>query len=253
VDRALGVLRAVVREGRPLTLDELSGRTALHRSVAYRLIRSLEEQGFLGRDPSGGYAVGAGLLAMSVTIASRLDLRTLARPAMDRIAREFGETASLHIRSGAERVCIEVVEGTHEVRRVVPLGETVSIHAGETGRALLSTLGPAERRTHVDAAVAAGSDRAAYEADLDSTRRSGWLIGIGVRTPDVGSISLPVCGSGQLVGALTVSGPANRWNRSAMQAAAPKLMEILGSFDLRFDYHSQGNRRQEGNEETSGL
>lgn len=225
VDRALEALSLIVTEGRLLSLEHITARLGISKSACYRLLRSLESAGFIARDRGlGGYGVASKFLSLSVIAASRIDVRRAARPAMERIVVRFGETASLHIRSSDRRVCVEVVEGTHPVRRVIPIGENHPLYAGETGRALMSGLAEAELVETLRAAVAAGMDERQIRDDLVRVRNAGFFIGIGVRTPGVGSISLPIQGAMGIAGALTVSGPANRWNTAAMRRAAPAIL-----------------------------
>lgn len=228
VDRALDVLSTIVLEGKPLLLEDLAARAGLSRSVTYRLVRSLENAGYIRRDPQvGGYTIGAKFLSMSILTSSRIDLRRAARAAMEAVVALHGETVSLHVRSGDQRVCVDTVEGVHAIRRVIPVGETLPLFAGETGRVLLSELSPPEVAPFIDAAEKAGLDVGRLRSDLLRIREQGYFIGIGERTPDVGSISLPIYGSVGVLGALTVSGPASRWSRSAMKAALPSIFEIV--------------------------
>jgi DNA-binding IclR family transcriptional regulator len=228
VDRALAVLKCIVSEGRPILLEDLSQRVGLSSSVVYRLVRSLVAAGFIRRDPEmSGYCVAADLISMAVQISGRIDLRRIARPAMQAIGNEFGETVSLHVRTGEQRVCVEVVDGIHVIRRVVPIGETVPIYLGETGRIFLSALSDDERKPFVALAAAAGVDTARLQRDIALARKKGFFIGVGERTPNVGSISVALPGPDALMGVITVSGPDFRWNRSSMEAAAPRILELI--------------------------
>lgn len=228
VDRALVILRMIAAEEQPLSLDEIVERSGLHKSIAYRLVRSLEGAAFISRDPKfGGYTTGAAFLSLSVLTVSRTDLRRQARQAMEDIVSRHGETTSLHVRSGDKRVCIDVVEGLHAIRRVVPVGEALPLFAGETGRVLMSSLGEKELEPLFLKAEEAGTDVVRLRGDVHKAKQQGYFIGIGVRTPDVGSISIPLAGSAGILGALTVSGPANRWNRAAMTAALPSILKIV--------------------------
>jgi DNA-binding IclR family transcriptional regulator len=225
VDRALVVLKIVASEGRPVSLEEVASRSGLHKSIVYRLLRSLENAGFIGRDAAvGGYTVAATFLSLSVAAASRIDIRGRARPMMEEIVSRHGETVSLHVRSGDLRVCVDVVEGSHAVRRAVPIGETLPLFAGETGRVLMSELPEAELNVLLTAAAKSDLDPVRIKSDVVRTKQQGYFIGVGVRTPDVGSISVPIYGSVGVLGAVTISGPANRWNRAAMRAALPSIL-----------------------------
>jgi len=230
VDRALEALSLIVTEGRLLSLEDVTAHLGTSKSATYRLLRSLEAAGFIARDRNAsGYGPASRFLSLSVIAVSRIDVRRAARPGMERIVSRFGETASLHVRSSDRRVCVEVVEGTHPVRRVIPIGENHPLYAGETGRALMSGLAEVELVEILQAAADAGLDGRRIRDDLVRTREAGFFIGIGVRTPGVGSISLPIKGAMGLAGALTISGPANRWTMSAMRRAAPFILaEVQG-------------------------
>jgi len=232
VDRALIVLQIIAAEPRPILLEEIAVRAGLHKSIVYRLVRSLESAGFVGRHPSlGGYTTAATFLSLSLRTVTRIDLRQKLRPIMEKIVSQFGETTSLHIRSGDSRVCVQVIEGTHAIRRAVPVGEMVPIHAGETGRALLSAIPEVEREPLIAQAETEGIDGTALRHDLRKTQQQGFFIGIGVRTPGVGSLSFPISGSIDVLAALTISGPVSRWSRAAMSAAAPTILDMLGSVE----------------------
>lgn len=144
---------------------------------------------------------------------------------MEQIVRQFGETASLHVRNDDQRVCVESVEGWHPIRRVVPIGDTHPIYAGETGRILLTGVGEAELQRQLDLASQNGLNATELREDVARANQRGWIIGIGLRTPDVGSVSLALRGPDGLMGALTISGPASRWNTAAMEAALPVLLD----------------------------
>jgi len=230
VDRALLVLQRISDSETPVLLEQLAADLGLHVSIVYRVVRSLTAAGFVRREAAGGYCVGTGLLSMAVALSSRIDIRTAVRPVMQAVVAEFGETVSLHIRSGDKRICVEAVDGTHAVRRVIPVGETLPLYAGETGRVFLSALSGAELTEFVDAAIASGLDGARLQRDLVAVRKKGYFIGVGERTRDVGAISVALSGPSALLAVMTISGPASRWSRAAMEAASDRILELTKPF-----------------------
>ncbi|MGM4903419.1 IclR family transcriptional regulator [Tardiphaga sp. 866_E4_N2_1] len=229
VDRALAVLQIIVANEQPVLLEDLARRAGLNGGVVYRLVRSLVAAGFAYRSESGGYGVGAELVSISVLVSSRIDLRRAMRPIMQAIVDQFGETASLHVQSGEKRICVEVVDGTHAVRRVVPIGESLPLYAGETGRVFLSLLPDPEQKTFIQLAVASGISEALLIRDISFVRRKGFFIGVGERTPNVGAVSVAINSPDGLLGVLTISGPASRWTRNAMEQAVPQIIELVKS------------------------
>lgn len=245
VDRALVVLNAVVAASGPVTLDRATALAGLHRSIVYRLLRSLEGGGYVARDEeAGGYGIGPTLLALSVSVAQRFDIGSFVRPAMEQIVEEFGETVSLHVHNGDMRICVEVAEGTHAIRRMIPVGESHSVYIGETGRALLSLLSDSEIASVLERAHADGHDREQIAKAVEQTRLNGYFIGIGTRTADVGAISVPIVGLDGTRYALTVSGPAGRWGEDAMTAAAPVICGLLQQVQRKLTKGTSGAPRK---------
>jgi DNA-binding IclR family transcriptional regulator len=143
--RALELLELFSGSSHPLGLAEIVDTTDLNRSAAYRLIRALESRRMIVREPNGRrYEVGAGLIAMSARVLDRVNIRRVGRPFVDTIAAATGETVTAHVRNGRQRVCVDVAEGRHQIRRVVPLGETLPLYAGPTGKAILAFVPPVE-------------------------------------------------------------------------------------------------------------
>ncbi|WSQ14004.1 IclR family transcriptional regulator [Streptomyces sp. NBC_01231] len=228
VDRALKVLQEVVLDDRPVLLDELAARVGLSRTVAYRLVRSLENAGYIERDSrQGGYTIAATLVSMSVRTANRFNPGRRLRPTMDEIVKATGETVSFHVRNGLQRVAVEVAEGVHSIRRVVPVGEVLPLCSGESGRVLCSGLSDADLEELLQEAEGSSHDMHNFREDTASVRETGYFLAVSLRTPEVGAISFAVPGPAGALGALTVSGPAHRWTAAKMESAAPRILEIL--------------------------
>jgi DNA-binding IclR family transcriptional regulator len=230
VDRALEVLQQVVQADEPVLLDDLASRVGLSRTVTYRLVRSLENAGYIERDPrASGYTVAATFVSMSVRTANRFNVGRLLRPVMDEIVALTGETVSFQVRNGMKRVAVEVADGVHTIRRVIPVGEVLPLCSGESGRVLCSTLSDADLDALLKEAEGTSHDMANFREDTISVRENGYFLAVGLRTPDVGAISFAVPGPAGVLGALTVSGPGHRWTATEMEAAAPKILDILRS------------------------
>ena len=86
-----------------------------------------------------------------------LSVREVTLPIMRVLVDETSETVTLHARSGGDRVCVAVVEGTHDVRRVIPEGQLLPLHVGPSGKAIVAFLDPPEQAQVLERAVQAGS------------------------------------------------------------------------------------------------
>ena len=124
VERALAVVTAFRRGDRSLTLAELAERTGLVKSTIMRLAVSLEAFGLLVRLDDGSYRLDAECLRLGSVYQQSFDLADHAIPALEKLVAETGETASLYVRRGAERLCLFRVESPHRIRMHVQPGDT---------------------------------------------------------------------------------------------------------------------------------
>src|SRR6201996_695429 len=225
--RGLRIVSFLVSQAEPQRPAQIARSLDLERSAMYRLLREWESNSFVIREPdSGRYTIGSGLVALSARVMRRVDLRRAARPLMEQLSQATGETITLHVRHGRNRICVEVVPGGHTVSRVVEIGQTLPIHAGPSGKAILAFIEPAEMASIVEEACSFPTDQAALFATLEDIRQLGYIASVGDRSPGVGGLSAPLFNADGIVGSLTISGPSSRWNMDAMGTVAPLLTRV---------------------------
>ncbi|KFU77342.1 DNA-binding transcriptional regulator, IclR family [Amycolatopsis lurida] len=142
LSRGIRVLEVLADAQEPLSVDRIAERLGVHRSIAYRLIRTLEEHGLLTREPAGKYELGARLAALAAGI--KHDLQAAALPELTAVANELGMTCFVAVMDREECVTLVSVEPRHAVASVAQRpGSRHPFTAGAPGRAILSQL-PAE-------------------------------------------------------------------------------------------------------------
>jgi DNA-binding IclR family transcriptional regulator len=185
IDKAASVLDAL--EVRPLALGELVGATGLSRATAHRLAVALEAHGLVRRDAEGRFALGTRLVALGRAATDALPLAEAAAPALAALRDATGESVQLYVRDGDRRTCIAALESPHGLRTIVPTGASLPLDRGSAGRLL-------------------GDDARA--------RRREWVETAEEREAGVASVSAPVRDeSGEVVAAVSVSGPIERTTR----------------------------------------
>ncbi|MGZ8631468.1 MAG: IclR family transcriptional regulator [Actinomycetota bacterium] len=232
LDRIVDVLDAVETGARSYT--DITRATGLSRPTAHRLIRALEQHGFLLQADGAGYALGPRLLSLASSAMRDLPLRGLAHPTLERLARTTGESTQLYVRDGDARVCIDAVESESELRTIVVVGATLPLTRGSAGKVFLAWAGDDDRRRVLTTLPPEDSARLARVAA--TTARRGWADSIGEREAGVASVSAPVFdAAGILIAAVSVSGPSNRIGAlrgrhyaPAVTAAAREIEAALG-------------------------
>jgi len=154
LSRGIRMLEVLADARRPLTIDELADRLGLHRSVAYRLLRTLEHHRLTVRDGAGRITLGARLAALAAGVAH--DLRAEALPELTSAANALGMTCFLALLDGDDIVTLTSVEPRHAVAPVAQRpGSRHAFAVGAPGKAIATAI-PESRWPHsVDASRAA--------------------------------------------------------------------------------------------------
>jgi DNA-binding IclR family transcriptional regulator len=135
------ILEALAASDQARSTDELAATLGLHRSVVYRLVRTLEDRRLVERDAAGRFLPGLGLAALARSVRS--PLRSAAVPALGALADELRMTAFLVVRDGNDAVTIESVEPRgSDVHVVYRPGNRHAVGCGAPGLALLAGAPP---------------------------------------------------------------------------------------------------------------
>jgi DNA-binding IclR family transcriptional regulator len=137
---------------------------------------------------------------------TQLPLRDAARPALEWLRDETGESVQLYAREGDTRVCLDALESPHGLRTIVPVGAALPLDRGSAGRVLAG----------------------------ERTRRP-WIESVEEREAGVASVSAAIRDrEGRVVAAVSVSGPIERTSRrpgarygAAVAAAARRVEDAL--------------------------
>lgn len=150
-DRAIAILE-FLSATENASFSELSDALSLPKSSASALLATLESKGWIERDDLRRYTVGLRAWQVGRSYRGHDDLASKARPIMDALARDVGETVQLARLDGMENVYIAISLSPNPMRLASSVGMRLPSHATGIGKALLSQLDPAERARRVGAA-----------------------------------------------------------------------------------------------------
>ncbi|MFD1678211.1 IclR family transcriptional regulator [Alicyclobacillus fodiniaquatilis] len=219
VERALDILLCFAKSPRELSLSEIAREVGLHKSTAHRLLLSLQNKGFVRRQTgSDKYVLGWSVLELLGNVYLSDELTTLALPEMTKLRDVTGETISLYIRSGLERIRIQAVESNEPIRNVVAIGRTYPLYVGASGKVLLAfaddaVLDEIFARNQIPSDFA----RDDLRVQLDKIRVDGYAISIQERDAGAVAMAAPVFGrNNECIAALSISGPVSRFTQAKM-------------------------------------
>jgi DNA-binding IclR family transcriptional regulator len=195
LSRGLRALEILAEADRPLTIAELSAALGVHRSIAYRILRTLEDHSLVVRDDAGRLLPGPGLAVLARGVSR--NLQSAALPELTRLSEELGMTAFVTVWDQLDCVTLVTVEPRHS-------GATLAQHpgtrhplgVGAPGIAIQSTMGAEEWRRQVPGQP--------YRAEAVEARRAGFAASHDEVITGLSSIAAPVQVPGQRPAAVAV-------------------------------------------------
>jgi DNA-binding IclR family transcriptional regulator len=226
VERGFAVLD-VLAAGGELGTNEVARLTGINASTVSRLLATLAHAGYVEHvTESGRYRLGLRLLELGNAVLARLDLREIARPHLQALAEETGETVTLSAPGEGHAVTVDFVQSASVVQSVARLGRPSIGHATAAGKIVLafSEGDPrAKLEAYTDRTI---TNRRTLAAELERIRSQGFAEAAGERELELNAIAAPVWGAhAELAGILGLQGPAPRFGQAAMHSALPVLVE----------------------------
>jgi len=186
LDRGLSALALIAGAAEPPTINEIADALNIHRSMAYRIVRTLEAHGMARRDTGGRCHPGHGLASLGRGVER--PLRELARPELERLANRLGMTAFVAVPSGGDVVTIDSAApaGSDSMISYRP-GTRHPLERGAPGLAILAGQPPVRGE----------------RPDVSQARQQGWAQSTGEVISGLGSLATWIAGNdGIAIGAV---------------------------------------------------
>ena len=244
LDRALAALEVLASRPGECSLAEICATLKLHKSTVHRLMMVLEQHRLVDKNPdTGRYRLGLKLFEFGSKAFGTVDLRRYAKPYMDRLQRELGETVFFCMLDDGQVFYLEKIESQQSVRTACTVGSRAPAYCTAVGKAMLAELPDAEvneiiRRWGLKA-VTPNTITTATELrqELKAIRARGYAIDNEEKEPGLRCVSAAVRGeSGKLLAGLSVSGPAFRVTKERVPELGKAVMQAAGELSYEFGY-----------------
>lgn len=244
LDRALAALDILAGRPSECSLAELCTTLKLHKSTVHRLMMVLEQHRLVDKNPdTGRYGLGLKLFELGSKAAGAVDLRRHAKPYLDRLQRELGETVFFCTLDDGQVLYLEKIESQQSVRTACMVGSRAPAHCTAVGKAMLAELTDIEvngiiRRRGLKAVTANTiTSASALKAELRAIRSRGYAIDNEEKEAGLRCVSAAVRGdSGKLLAALSVSGPAFRLTQESVPSIGKAVMQAASELSQELGY-----------------
>jgi IclR family acetate operon transcriptional repressor len=222
VDRASHLLTEIVDATTPRSFSDLAAATGLAKSTTSRLLFALERNGLVRRGANGTYEPGTVFVRYAGRGGREFDLIELAHPYMQRLGDLTGETINLGIARRGQVEQLSQVDSRYLIGATNWVGKPVPLHASALGKVLLAfggaTIDAGRLARLTDRTI---TSRAALADELTAVCRRGYAVTIDELERGLIAVAAPVFRSGgEVIAAVSISGPANRLTSSRIAEAA---------------------------------
>jgi DNA-binding IclR family transcriptional regulator len=238
VDRAAALLLALGESRGEAGVTELARRLGLHKSTASRLLATLERRGLVEQDSeTGKYRLGLAIIRLAGHAEETLDLRGIAMPELERVARATHESVCLTVLDGESPVAVAQLDGGTAGASSDP--RPVPAHAAATGKVLLSALPEREVARLARHGLAKLTQRTIVDlepllAELARVRRQGYATAVGELEDGINAVAAPVQDArGNVVAAVGVYGPAGRLTVGRLPELAARARQAASAISSR--------------------
>ena len=243
--RAFGIMEEIARSRDGISLIELSKRVGLHNSTTFHLVKTMVSLGYIRQiKDSKRYRIGRPLFALAASALDEIEMVSLATPVLEDLSRETGESGHFAVRMGDSVVVIARTAAPGAFQLTERVGVVRPAHCTALGKVILAAL----RDDQLDRFLArveltpvtprSITEPAALKKDIDGVRRSGIAFDDGEFNPEVRCVGVPVKDfTGQVIGAIGISGPIWRLSVQALQSRAITVQAAARRLSAEFGHH----------------
>jgi len=242
IGRAFAILEEVARNRDGIALADLSKRVGLHNSTTFHLVKTMVSLGYIRQiKESKRYRIGRPLFALAASALDEMEMVSMAMPVLDDLSRETGESSHFASRMSDAVVVMARTPGPGAFQLTDRVGVVRPAYCTALGKVILAALRPDQLDRYLDRIeLKALTSRTItspqrLRRELQDVRRAGIAFDDGEFNNEVRCAAMPVYDfSGQVVGAIGISGPVWRLSIQALQNKARDLSEAAKQLSEAF-------------------
>jgi IclR family transcriptional regulator, pca regulon regulatory protein len=235
--RGLDVLRSFDQSHRQMSLADVATATGLARPTARRLLLTLEELGYV-RSVDGAFSLTPRCITLGTAHVASLGLWDVARPHLEALVRQTGESSSMAQLDGSDIIYVARVSVPKIIALRVEIGTLFPAPVTSQGKVLLAALSADEldavmkipSRSGIAVSRRSSEVETTLDAELTQVRARGWALADEELAPGVRSIAVPVRdGSGAVRAAMNVTvHAAETSTETLLDRHLPRLLRTAG-------------------------
>ncbi|MDG5777785.1 IclR family transcriptional regulator [Haloarculaceae archaeon H-GB2-1] len=236
------IVEVVAERNRP-TLTDICEDVDLSPGTVYSYLVTLRSKGYLTVD-DGEYELGLRFVRLGKQ-SRESELTAIARPILDRIAKETSELVLLHVEQHGRSVIVEKAVGEAGVETTGDVGEFLPMHSNAGGKSMLAHLDDERVREILDRhglprmTDTTITQEADLFAELEGIREQGYAFNDAEDVENLFAVGVPIVADDDVLGAITVATPKHRMGREELvDEVASVIRGAANEIELRLTYDS---------------
>ena len=244
ISRAFHILEEIARAREGIPLSELSKRVGLHNSTAFHLVKTMVSLGYIRQErDTKRYRIGRPLFGLAASALDEIEMVSHATPILEALSHQSGESSHFAVRSADAVMVVARTSGPSAFQLTNRVGVLRPAHCTALGKVILAALTPDQfERFLARADLKACSPKTVTEPelirrDIAEVRQNGIAFDDGEFDAEVRCVAVPVLDfSGQVLGALGISGPVWRMSIQTLQSHARIVREAAAQLSAEFGF-----------------
>jgi len=243
LDRAFWLIDIISESGTDMSIGEITEKSGLNRSTAYRLAESLTAHGYLEKTANGHYTLGMRVVSLAGCYINNLDLISVAQPFLWDLAYKFGLTCYMAVLSGTEIVYVARADSFRRGSVFMEIGWRVPAYATALGWCLLSQF-----PVHVLESMMEGAEYKQFAKNtvrnfgelasfLRQTRQDGYIYEENGFQDGSCCVAVPIYNyCGEIIAAISISGPVENITEEKRAEIIRHIKGIGADISMKMGY-----------------
>lgn len=225
--RAFHVLETVANSSEPLGVAEVAQLTGLDRATCYRMLRTIEQAGYVVRDhATKSFRPSRRIISLAKHLLGDDESRMLVSQTLKQISKVTGETSHYSEMDGDSAVLTQRSKGTQLVAVDFQIGERYPLHSTSVGKAILANQAESAITAYLDRPLAQLTPRTITDpvrlrGELQKVRDTGISYDHCELAEGMNCVAIPVRGpGGTVLAGISISGPDSRFTDAKLHELA---------------------------------
>jgi DNA-binding IclR family transcriptional regulator len=228
INKSINILRAFVDVSPEWGVRDLAKYLKLPPSTLHRFLLQLQEEEILEFNPSTyKYVIGMELIRFSSAISSKIDIKTVSRPILQKLVDKHNHTMCLilYLKKEQKIMFLDKISGENPIQYVIDIGVPHAVPYGSSGKSILAFLKQEEIDQIIEKENFSTNEVEKLTLELNMIRANGYVTSKGDRIKGSNGIGAPIFdSSGSPIGSIVYSIPITQFNKSEERALANDLV-----------------------------